>query len=262
MQAMRIDCNRIADNDLSELDVVLVLSQHYKRTLYQMQRELHDHYFRRAKREGYLSRAAYKLLELNEKKSLLRSENRVLDCGCAPGSWLQVAIKKVGNQGRVVGVDLSPIEHKFFEKNIHLIQGDLSKIPSEQLLGYLNSGKFDVILSDMAPRTTGARATDHHASIRLCDMVLERCNELLAEEGNLVMKVFEGEAYSELIARCKILFSKVKGFVPKASRDQSTEIYIVCSGFLGKYASETDINEGTTDSDAFPHSKPSRGWKK
>ena len=159
-----------------------------------MQRELHDHYFRQAKRDGYLSRAAYKLLEIIERKSLLKSENRVLDCGCAPGSWVQVAIKKVGNQGIIVGIDLCAIDHIFHEKNVHLIQGDLTETPSEQLLGFLQTGKFDVILSDMAPSTTGARPTDHHASIRLCHDVLDRCNELLAEDGNLVMKVFEGEA--------------------------------------------------------------------
>ena len=91
-----------------------------------MERELRDHYFRKAKREGYLSRAAYKLLEINDRKSLLRSEDSVLDCGCAPGSWVQVAIRKVGNQGRVVGIDLCAIDHIFHEKNVHLIQGDLT----------------------------------------------------------------------------------------------------------------------------------------
>ena len=125
-----------------------------------MQRELHDHYFRKAKREGFLSRAAYKLLEINERKSLLNSENRVLDCGCAPGSWVQVAIKKVGNQGIVVGIDLCAIEHIFHEENVHIIQGDLREVAHEQLLAHLQTGKFDVILSDMAPHTTGARPTD------------------------------------------------------------------------------------------------------
>lgn len=227
-----------------------------------MQRELHDHYFRLAKREGYVSRAAYKLLEINERKSLMKSEDRVLDCGCAPGSWVQVAIKKVGNQGIVVGIDLSPIDHKFFEKNIHLIQGDLREIPAEQLLEHLPTGKFDVVLSDMAPATTGARPKDHHTSVRLCHDVLDRCNELLRADGNLVMKVFEGEAYADLLGRTRTLFNKVKGFVPKASRDQSTEIYIVCNGFLGKDAAEVDSSERTADFVTLPRRKPSSGWKK
>lgn len=226
-----------------------------------MQRELHDHYFRQAKRDGYLSRAAYKLLEINERKSLLKSENRVLDCGCAPGSWIQVAIKKVGNQGTVVGIDLCPIDHLFHEKNVHLIQGDLRDIPCEQLLGYLQTGKFDVVLSDMAPHTTGARPTDHHASVRLCHDVLDRCNELLDEDGNLVMKVFEGESYADLLGRTRTLFNKAKGFVPKASRNQSTEIYIVCHGFIGKDVAEIDSSNLSPKSDALPRRKPSRGWK-
>lgn len=226
-----------------------------------MQRELHDHYFRQAKREGYLSRAAYKLLEISERKTLLKSENRVLDCGCAPGSWVQVAIKKVGNQGIVVGIDLYPIDHIFHEKNVHLIQGDLRDIPCEQLLGYLQTGKFDVILSDMAPQTTGARPTDHHASVRLCHDVLDRCDELLIEDGNLVMKVFEGEAYAQLLRRTRTFFNKVKGFVPKASRAQSTEIYIVCHGFLGKDSAEVDSSKPSAEPETLPRRKPSHGWK-
>ena len=226
-----------------------------------MQRELHDHYFRQAKHEGYLSRAAYKLLEINERKSLLKNENHVLDCGCAPGSWVQVAIKKVGNQGTVVGIDLCPIDHIFHEKNVHIIKGDLREIPSQQLLECLQTGKFDVILSDMAPQTTGARPTDHHGSVRLCQALLDRCNELLAENGNLVMKVFEGEAYADLLGRTRTLFNKAKGFVPKASRNQSTEIYIVCHGFIGKDVAEIDSSNLSPKSDALPRSKPSRGWK-
>ena len=226
-----------------------------------MQRELHDHYFRQAKHEGYLSRAAYKLLEINERKSLLKNENHVLDCGCAPGSWIQVAIKKVGNQGTVVGIDLCPIDHIFHEKNVHIIKGDLREIPSQQLLECLQTGKFDVILSDMAPQTTGARPTDHHGSVRLCQALLDRCNELLAEDGNLVMKVFEGEAYADLLGRTRRLFNKVKGFVPKASRNQSTEIYIVCHGFLGKDVVEVDSSNPSADSHTLPRRKPLRGWK-
>jgi len=227
-----------------------------------MQRELHDHYFRRAKREGYLSRAAYKLLEIDERKSLLKSEDRVLDCGCAPGSWVQIAIKKVGGRGIVVGIDLSSIEHIFHEENIHIIQGDLQEIPGQQLIGFIQTGKFNVILSDMAPRTTGARPTDHHASVRLCHGLLDRCNELLCEDGNLVMKVLEGETYAQLLGRSRTLFNKVKGFVPKASRDQSTEIYIVCHGFLGKDVAESDKRDSAAEPNTLPHRKPSLGWKK
>ena len=138
----------------------------------------------------------------------------------------------------------------------------MNEIPAEQMLEYLKTGRFDVILSDMAPATTGARPVDHNASVSLCDGLLNRCNELLAEDGNLVMKVFEGEEYAQLLVRTRTLFDKVKGFVPKASRAQSTEIYIVCKGFLGRDASENDMRERTKDFDALPRRKPSRGWKK
>jgi 23S rRNA (uridine2552-2'-O)-methyltransferase len=196
-----------------------------------MAHEVQDHFFRQAKRDGYLSRAAYKLIEIDDRKKLLSKGDRVLDCGAAPGSWLQVAARRVGPKGAVVGIDLKPITHRFGEKNISLLQGDLTETAAEQLR---DGGKlFDVVLSDMAPNTTGDRLVDHHGSVRLCDAVLERCVDVLKPGGILVMKVFEGEAYPDLLQRTRDRFAKVKGFKPKASRDSSTEMYVIAEGFKG-----------------------------
>jgi len=244
-----------------------------------MARELHDHYFREAKREGYLSRAAYKLIEIDKRKELLQRGDRVLDCGAAPGSWLQVVSKRIGPRGIVVGIDRRQIDHVFELDNVRCVQGDLEEVEAELLLSCLADGerpgpssaassgpasgeRFDVILSDMAPDTTGDHTTDHFASARLCHAVLDRCGSLLAEGGHLAMKVFEGESHAELLDRCRALFEKVKGFVPKASRHKSTEIYIIARGFRGRDAAEADHAQRTADHPQPPAQRRSTGWNR
>lgn len=246
-----------------------------------MPHEVQDHYFRQAKREGYLSRAAYKLIEIDDRKRLLRPGDWVLDCGAAPGSWLQVAAKRVGARGVVVGIDRQPITHHFEHGNIRCLQGDLTQTPATLLLQLAQDGGsgpsssaeadssgpacgrdrmrlFDCVLSDMAPTTSGDRTTDHHLSVRLCYTVLDRCAEVLRPGGHLVMKVFEGEAYPELVARARRLFETLKGFVPKASRPQSTEIYIVAHKFRGAGAEQSMLSHFELDQP--PRQRPSRGW--
>lgn len=247
----------------------------------EMARELHDHYFREAKREGYLSRAAYKLIEIDTRKGLLRRGDCVLDCGAAPGSWLQVASKRVGPRGLVVGIDRRPIDHVFELDNVRCVHADLEEVETDLLLSYLAydnspgpssaaaaaassgpaSGKrFDVILSDMAPDTTGDHTADHFASARLCHAVLDRCGDLLAEGGHLALKVLEGESYAELLDRCRVLFEKVKGFVPKASRHKSTEIYVIAWGFRGRGAAEADRAARAAVQPPSPPRPRSTGW--
>lgn len=204
-----------------------------------MPRELQDHYFRQAKRDGYLSRAAYKLIEISDKRSLLRRGQRVLDCGCAPGSWLQVAAQRVGDKGVVVGIDRKAIDDRFPD-NVHVLQGDLRETDAATLMAPLGSRRFDVVLSDMAPDTTGNRASDHHGSIRLCEAVLDRCPEVLVKGGAVVMKVLEGEAYPDLLARARTLFDTVKGFSPKASRRVSTEIFLIGMRYRGPVADDAE----------------------
>lgn len=220
-------------------------------------REIHDHYFRLAKAEGYRSRAAYKLIEIDDRKRVLRPGDRVLDCGAAPGSWLQVAAQRVGPKGGVVGIDLQPIKAGFNQPNIRTIAGDLAETPSQALLEVAGDSNrlFDVILSDMAPSTSGDHSSDHHRSVRLCDALLDRCPALLRAGGNLVMKVFEGEIYGHLLHRTAAMFDSAKGFKPKASRSESAEMYIVA---LEYKASRAASDAGQTD--AVARKRPSTGW--
>ncbi|MCI0363705.1 MAG: RlmE family RNA methyltransferase [Phycisphaerales bacterium] len=195
-------------------------------------REVQDHYFKEAKREGYLSRAAYKLIEIDDRKKVLKRGDRVLDCGAAPGSWLQVAAKRVGPKGVVVGIDIQPITHRFDGLPVRMVASDFTTALPDQLLQLAGDAnrKFDVILSDMAPNTSGDPSGDHFRSVRLCEALLDRCPALLRAGGNLVMKVFEGEAYPELLKRTAGMFESAKGFKPKASRSESREMYIVATG--------------------------------
>ncbi len=189
-------------------------------------RTLHDEYFRRAKREGYLARSAYKLLEIQERKRVLRKGDRVLDLGCAPGSWLQVAAEIVGPGGKVVGVDLTPVRGEF-GPNVRTMQADAFEVEPGDLLPA--GGRFDVLLSDMAPATAGD-VSDHFRSVELCERVLELAPGLLKPGGNVVVKVFEGEAYPALLRRASRMFRECKGYKPRATREASREMYIIGLG--------------------------------
>ncbi len=223
-----------------------------------MPRELHDHYFRMARREGYLSRAAYKLIEIDERKHVLRSGDRVLDCGSAPGSWLQVASRRVGPTGVVVGIDLRPIRPPPGTDNVRVIEGDVHEVEPADLLAAARgtpdgrTAPFDVVLSDMAPSTSGEASSDHHRSVRLCAALLDRLPRLLRRDGRLVMKVFEGEAYPDLLARVRAGFEHAKGYKPPASRSISCEIYLIASGFRPSSAPPPDPPPSPPP--------PTRGW--
>src|SRR5690606_25874352 len=190
-------------------------------TIEQQMREIHDHYFHQAKRDGFLSRAAYKLSEIDDRKQLLSIGDAVLDCGSAPGSWLQVAARRVGPKGIVIGIDLKPITFRFQEPNIRTIEGDVREVSAADLLRDVGRERFDVVLSDMAPFTTGDPTRDHFRSAQLCESLIERLPHLLSVGGHAVMKVFEGEMYPQLLARLKASFGRVKGYKPRASRSES-----------------------------------------
>ena len=211
------------------------------------QRVLHDHFFREAKRNGYRSRAAYKLLEIDDKRDILRKRDYVLDLGAAPGSWLQVASKCVGPRGKVIGVDLKEIDNLHLD-NVTTMQEDVTELSLDT---FGDDTVFDVILSDMAPNTTGNRTIDHHCSVRLCHTALDIAATLLRPKGNLVMKVLEGEAYKELLDRCESCFSVARGFNPKASRAISTEMFVVCTGRRDDMPSSMDVAPAS----------PTSGWK-
>jgi len=190
-------------------------------------RQLHDQYFKKAKAEGYLARSAYKLQEINERARLFGSGARVLDLGCAPGAWIQIALEKVGARGRIVGIDLKEIREEF-GPNVTVLQGDAYKTDPAALTGPAG-GLFDVVLSDMAPDTSGHG--DHFLSVRLCRRVLDLLPSVLRPGGHLAMKVFEGEEYLDLLRETGTLFRQAKGFKPKASREMSSEMYIIAHGF-------------------------------
>lgn len=242
-----------------------------------MRRELHDHYFRRAKDDGYLSRAAYKLIEIDDRKRLVGRGDTVLDAGCAPGSWLQVLVKRVGPGGRVVGVDLKEVDGRMFPANVRVVQDDLETVTVDELLGKWGRPKregagpsvvdgstapsptsgrsrppFDAIVSDMGPDTTGDPSGDSARSVRLCHTLLDRCGELLRPGGNLAMKVYEGGDYPALLRRTQKLFEEARGFKPAASRGESVEMYVVARGWRG--------DEAKTEP-TVARARPSRGWK-
>ncbi len=226
-------------------------------------KEFQDHYFREAKREGYVSRAAYKLVEIDDRKKILKRGDAVLDCGAAPGSWLQVASQRIGERGIVVGIDLLAV--RFTARHVTTIEGDLCEIRDEKLLapirreGAQSDRLFDVILSDMAPSTTGDPRADHARSAQLCEMLLDRAAGLLKRGGNLVMKVFEGEGYPALLQRGRSLFEQCKGFKPKASRSESVEMYIVGQGFKPEEAKAVSAG-GVQPAKVPPRAGP--GWNR
>ncbi len=185
-----------------------------------------DFYFRKAKEEGYRARSAYKLFELNKKYNLIKRNDRVLDLGCSPGSWLQAA-SKISN-GLIVGVDILPVQQI---KNVKFIQADITDKGTLDMIRSF-SNEFDVILSDMAPKTSGIKELDHNKSIYLNEKALETAKELLAKKGNFLCKVFQGEYFKEFLDEVKKQFEFVKSSKPESSRKESKEIYIICKGFL------------------------------
>jgi 23S rRNA (uridine2552-2'-O)-methyltransferase len=196
-------------------------------------RVLHDEFFRKAQAQGYLARSAYKLKQIQQAKQIIRPGDRVLDLGCAPGAWLQVAAELVGPQGRVGGIDLQRLRGAFAGNVRHAV-GDAFEIDPAELLELVGGEKYDVLLSDMAPKTSGVN--DHERSIALCQRVLELAGDVLKPTGNLAMKVFEGGMYPDLLETTGMMFTRVKGYKPKASRGVSREMYVVAHGMLPRDA--------------------------
>jgi 23S rRNA (uridine2552-2'-O)-methyltransferase len=215
-------------------------------------RKLHDAYFKRAKAEGYVARSAYKLLEIQEKRGVVKRGDRVLDLGCSPGSWLQVVDELLGAEGRCVGIDLSEVDAPL-PKRVRTIVGDINTTPREVLLKALG-GPADVILSDMAPSTTGHG--DDFLSARLCERVLDLCPGLLRPGGRLVMKILEGEPTPDVIRRTKRMFVQAGTTKPKASRDVSREMFIWGEGFVG----EGPLTSERRHDLAGPAPTPGPGW--
>jgi len=195
-----------------------------------LERQHKDPYVKEAKAKGYRSRAAFKLIEVDQKFRFLKPGARVLDLGAAPGGWSQVAAKKVGPSGAVVAIDILPIEPI---AGVTIIQGDASDPAQWPALKEALGGEADVVLSDMAASTTGHRATDHLRTLALLEAALEIAGEMLKPGGAFVGKVFRGGATGEVLARIKQRFREVKHVKPPASRAESVELYLVATGFRG-----------------------------
>tara|TARA_B100001750_G_scaffold239276_1_gene247089 strand:- start:480 stop:1073 length:594 start_codon:yes stop_codon:yes gene_type:complete len=188
-----------------------------------------DHYRKLAKEQGYRSRSAFKLIELNQKYNLIKSNDNILDFGAAPGGWLQVASKLVMPKGKVIGVDLLPI--KPINENVTIFQGD---IRDEKVVNnILNEAgrKVDVILSDIAPNISGIWKIDHNNQIDLTRLIINRFPELLEKNGGCLLKAFDGPMLKPLENELRKNFTNVKLIKPKVSRNASSELYIACRNF-------------------------------
>ena len=190
-------------------------------------RHRHDAFFRKARGAGFAARSVYKLEEIDRKLRLLRAGDRVLDLGCRPGSWLPYALKVVGPHGAVVGIDRDPLQQSI--PGARVLHGDIFATPDAELLGPLAA--FDVVLSDMAPNTTGVRATDQARSAALVEEALARAERLLAPGGAFVAKIFQGPDLEAIRKRMAGRFSDVRMVKPEGSRAQSIEIYLAGKGF-------------------------------
>ncbi len=191
-------------------------------------RARHDPAYQRAKQSGYAGRAIFKLEELDGRFRLFKKGSRVLDLGCWPGSWLQYAAERVGEEGALVGVDLKEVEIAL-PSNVETFTGDVDKLRPEVLVKRF--GHFDVVISDMAPHTTGDKAGDQHGSEELFLRALEIATGCLRTGGHFAAKVFQGPRFPELLRAVKASFQEHKAFRPQNTRAGSFEQYVVGRGF-------------------------------
>lgn len=191
-------------------------------------KKVQDHYFKRAKKEGYPARSVYKLEEAQKKYQLLKKGDSVLDLGCQPGSWSMYAAKVVGQKGMVVGVDINKgnIVSPSGGAGIKILHGDML---SPEVAGHIQdiASEFQVILSDMAPKTTGTKWADQQHSLDLSRRVFELAEQLLAKGGNFYCKVFEGEDFKDFVDAVRRHFKMTKIVKPKSSRTESREVFVL-----------------------------------
>ncbi|MEM4782657.1 MAG: 23S rRNA (uridine(2552)-2'-O)-methyltransferase [Halalkalicoccus sp.] len=197
-----------------------------------------DDYYNRAKQQGYRSRSAYKLKQLDDLEGVLSHGDRVVDLGAAPGGWFQIAKERVGT-GRVIGVDLQRIDSL---EGVETIKGDMTdERTREEIVERI--GEADAVLSDMAPNMTGEYSLDQARSVHLARQAFETARAVLAPGGDFVVKVFEGRDVEALRRDMEATFEYVRTTSPKASRKESSEIYMIGKGFLTAPVSEGDVLE-------------------
>ncbi len=192
-----------------------------------MQEHLDDFYVKKAQKEGYRARAAYKLIEINEKTGLIKKGMTVVDLGSAPGSWSQVAGQIVGDTGVMIASDILPMDNL---ENVTFIQGDFRETEVfEQIMAEVDGRSVDVVLSDMAPNTSGTSAVDQPRMMYLCELAVDFALTVLPKGGSLIMKVFQGEGEQQLRQEMQKKFSKVRSIKPAASRPRSKEVFWVAT---------------------------------
>lgn len=202
-----------------------------------LREHVEDPYVKQAQRDGYRSRASYKLLQLNEKDKLIRPGMLIVDLGSAPGGWSQVAGRLVGDKGTVVATDILPMDPV---KNVDFIQGDFTEeAVLNQILALLEGRKPDLILCDIAPNITGIDVADQASSMYLVELALDMTRQVLKPKGDFVAKVFQGAGSDAYLKELRTCFEKVLIRKPAASRARSREVYVVAKGFKGAAAAKT-----------------------
>ena len=195
-----------------------------------LKEHFNDEYVKLSQKEGYRSRAIYKLKEIQEKDRIIKHGMTVVDLGAAPGGWCQYAVELVGKKGRVIGSDILRIDPIPF---VEFIQGDFTdESILEELLELIGKDKADVVISDMAPNLSGNDAIDQPTSIYLCELALDMAQRILAPNGAMIVKLFQGAGSDEYIKEVKKSFRQVKIRKPKASRARSREVYVVAQQFF------------------------------
>ena len=194
-------------------------------------RHLSDPFVKQAQKDGYRSRSAYKLIELQEKDRLIRPGMRILDLGSAPGGWSQVASRLVGSKGRVLATDILPMDSL---RNVDFIQGDFTQDAIvQQLHDWLGGDKFDLVISDIAPNLTGIDSADQASSIHFLELALDTVRGTLKPGASFVAKMFQGSGSDQYVKALRMHFEKVLIRKPAASRKESREVYLVAKGFTG-----------------------------
>ncbi|MBS0352174.1 MAG: 23S rRNA (uridine(2552)-2'-O)-methyltransferase RlmE [Proteobacteria bacterium] len=194
-----------------------------------MQEHLSDYYVKQAKRQGYPSRAAYKLLEIQQKDKLITPGMTVVDLGAAPGGWSVVAVELLKGKGQVIALDCLPMTAP---PGVHFIQGDFTEaVVLQELLAYLGQQTVDLVLSDMAPNISGLRSVDQPKSMYLAELAADFAKQVLVGGGKLLTKLFQGEGVDHFIAELRKHFTQVKIRKPAASRSRSREVYVLAQGF-------------------------------
>jgi 23S rRNA (uridine2552-2'-O)-methyltransferase len=189
-----------------------------------------EHYYKMAKKQNYRSRASYKLKQLNKRFKIIKSGDKVVDLGAAPGGWSQIALEAVGENGSVVGVDLEWIR-PLDNENFFTVRGDFTDAETLEEVKSLINGTAQVIISDASPKLCGIKDIDNFRSADLADNALKVCDHLLMQGGNFVLKVFQGEEFDNTVKNIKERFKTVKTTKPPSSRKGSVEMYVVAKGF-------------------------------